>query len=71
MTTISVPIPPHMEAFIDRQIQSGNAANKADVVRKALVMFEEEEAVQAVLRAEKEPDLRGDLKELAKKLRKE
>jgi len=69
MTTISVPIPAHMEEFINRQIKSGNAANKADVVRKALMRMSEEEAINDVLEAMKEPDLKGDLRELAKKFK--
>jgi len=69
MTTISVPIPAHMEEFINRQIKNGNAANKADVVRKALIRMSEEEAVNEVLSAMKEPNLKGDLKVLAKKFR--
>ncbi len=69
MTTISVPIPAHMEEFINRQIKNGNAANKADVVRKALMRMSEEEAINDVLKAMQEPDLKGDLRELAKKLK--
>lgn len=73
MTTLSVPIPAHMEAFIERHIQEGHAANKADVVRKALTMLAEQRAINDVLEAEKELSegkvLRGDLRELAKKFR--
>ena len=36
-------------------------------MRKALVFLAEEEAVQAVLRAEKEPILRGNLKRIDEK----
>ena len=73
MTTISVPIPAHMEEFIKRQIKSGQAANKADVVRKALLRMSEEEAINDILEARKEVRegkiLRGDLRELAKKFK--
>ena len=69
MTTISVPIPAHMAEFIDNQIKIGNASNKADVVRRALISYAEKEAIDDVLEAMKEPSLRGDLKELAKKFR--
>ncbi len=69
MTTISVPIPAHMEEFINNQIKIGHSANKADVVRKAIRLLEEQEAINVVLNAMKEPNLRGDLRELAKKLR--
>lgn len=73
MTTISVPIPAHMEEFINRQIKNGNASNKADVVRKALLRMSEEEAVNDVLEAMKEVSegkiFRGDLREIAKKFK--
>jgi putative addiction module CopG family antidote len=69
MSTISVPLTPDLERFIDQMVKSGEAANKADVVRKALRRMSEEEAVEAVLRAEKEPTLHGDLRTLVKKLK--
>lgn len=70
MTTISVPIPANMEEFVNKKIKDGFATNKADLFRKAIIRLSEEEAVNEVLRAEREPDLRGDLRDLAKKLRK-
>ena len=74
MTTLSVPLPSNLEEFINTQVKIGFASNKAEVVRKALVLLAEEEAINAVLQSEKElregKILRGDLKELAKKLRK-
>ena len=69
MTTISVPITSDMFEFIKDQIKSGRAANKADVMRKALNRLREEEAIQSVLKAEQEPTLKGSLPELAKKFR--
>lgn len=70
MTTISVPIPSFLEDFIKSMIGSGYAANKADVVRKALIKLKEEEAINSILRAEREgregKNLEGDLDELAK-----
>ena len=72
MTTLSIPITSEQERFIDQQIKSGKAANKAHVVRYALQRLAEEEAVNAVLQAEREIDegrgLRGDLKKLLKKI---
>jgi Arc/MetJ-type ribon-helix-helix transcriptional regulator len=71
MTTISVPIPAHQVKFIDRMVKLGIGTNKADVVRRALAKFEEDQAVEAVLRSEQEARegkiLRGDLRELLKK----
>ena len=69
MTTISVPLPPKLEELVSNLVKSGYGANKADVVRKALQLLAEEEAVNAVLKAEREPSLRGDLKKLAKDLK--
>jgi len=68
MTTLSVPIPSDLEKFIHKMIKSGRASNKADVVRKALTRFAEEEAVLAILRAEQEPNLKGNLRDLMKKV---
>jgi len=52
-------------------IKKGYGANKADVMRKALEFLAEEEAVQEVLKAERELSegklFKGDLKKLAKK----
>jgi Arc/MetJ-type ribon-helix-helix transcriptional regulator len=54
-------------------IDSGYASNKADVVRRALIRLQEEEAVNSLMRAEQEAKdgklLRGDLDELVKKLK--
>ena len=73
MTTISVPIPAHLEEAINNLIESGYGSNKADVVRKAIIRLTEEEAVLAVLKAEQEikegKGLTGDLIELAKKIK--
>lgn len=68
MSTLSVPLTPKLEEFINSQVKSGRAANKADVVRRALVAMSEEEAVEAVLRAEREPTLKGNIRNLMKKI---
>lgn len=70
MSTLSVPLAPEQEQFIKLMIKSGVAANKADVVRKALRLFQEEELLQRILRAEQEPTLKGDLRQLMKKFKK-
>ncbi len=69
MTTISVPVTEQMLEFINQQIKMGFADNKASVIRRAISRLREEEAIQEILRAEKEPDLHGDLRELAKKFK--
>jgi len=72
MSTLSVPITSALELFIDEMIRQKIAPNKAEVVRQALVRFAEDQAVEAVLRAEQELHggkiLRGNLRQLAKKL---
>lgn len=68
MATLSIPINSELEAFIKKMIKKGRGANKADVVRQALERFKDEEAVNAVLRTQAEPDLRGDIKDLMRKL---
>ncbi len=72
MSTLSVPLTPKLEEFINDQVKSGRAANKADVVRRALIAFTEEEAVQEVLLAQKEiregKGLTGNLRELMKRM---
>lgn len=73
MSTLSVPLPPHLEEFISDQVKKGLASNKADVVRKALRLLREEEAIRVVLESEREISegkiLRGDLRKLAKKIK--
>jgi len=73
MTTISVPLPANLEEFVNKMVRDGNAANKADVVRKALKRMSDEEAVNRILEAEKEINLgkglRGDLRDLAKRFK--
>ena len=54
---------------LDNLIKSGVANNRAAVMRNALERFTEDEAVAAVLRATQEPTLRGDLKDLMKKIK--
>jgi len=68
MTTLSVPLPAHLEELVKR-LAKQRGSNKAAIVREALERLAEEEAVAAVLKAEQEPTLHGDLKTLARKLR--
>lgn len=68
MSTLSVPLTRELEKRLDELVKSGAGPNKAAVMRRALERLSEEEAVNAVLRAEQEPTLHGDLEELSKKL---
>ncbi|HEY4487625.1 MAG TPA: hypothetical protein VI483_02565 [Candidatus Paceibacterota bacterium] len=73
MVTISVPITPQQERFIKELVKSGRAANKAHAVRYAIQRLSEEEAVAAVLDAEREiaegKGLHGDLPALLKNIK--
>lgn len=72
MSTLSVPLTPRLEIEIERMVKNGVASNKAAVVRRAIERLAEDEAVNAVLMAEREVTqgklLRGDLRKLIKKL---
>lgn len=67
MATISVPLSPELQERLDVLVEKGVGANRADVMRRALSKFAEDEAVRVVLASSKEPVLRGNLKELLKK----
>lgn len=69
MSTLSVPLTPKLEEEINNMIKSGYAPTKSEVVRRAITRLAEEEAVQDVLKAMREPLLRGDLHDLMKKIR--
>lgn len=70
--TLSVPMTPGLSKKLDAIIESGVASNKADAARKAIEYFAQEQAIAAVLKAEKEVKegkiLRGDLDKLVEKL---
>lgn len=68
MATLSVPLTKDLEEFIESQVRLGKLENKAAVVRWALRLLAEEEAIAAVLKADREPAVHGDLDKLAKKL---
>ena len=72
MATLSIPLTPNLEEFINSFVKRGAAPNKAEVVRKALRLLAEEEAVSSVLKAEQEIQegkiLKGDLRTLARRL---
>jgi Arc/MetJ-type ribon-helix-helix transcriptional regulator len=68
MSTLSIPMTTGLEEVVNRLVKEGHGANKADVVRKAIKKFAEDQAVEAVLRAERETPLRGDIRDLMRKL---
>lgn len=64
MATISVPLSAELQEQLDTLVTNGAGSNRADVMRRALEKFAEEEAINAVLIAQKEVHegkiLRGD-----------
>jgi Arc/MetJ-type ribon-helix-helix transcriptional regulator len=67
MTTISVPLNSEQAKFIEEATKS-SGLSKSDIMRQALTMYAEEQAVRKVLLAESEPTLSGDLRDLVKQL---
>lgn len=72
MGTISVPLSPKQQRYLDELVDKGVSSSRAGVLRKALDKLVEEEAINAVLQAEREISLgkgmRGNLKTLLKKM---
>jgi Arc/MetJ-type ribon-helix-helix transcriptional regulator len=68
MSTLSVPLTDDMRSNIKMLVKQGVAPNEATVARKAIRHYLEDQAVEAVLRAQKEPSLSGDLDDLASQL---
>ncbi|KKR70200.1 MAG: hypothetical protein UU13_C0011G0003 [Candidatus Nomurabacteria bacterium GW2011_GWB1_40_7] len=73
MTTLSIPISGDLEKFIERMVRDGKGANKADVVRRALREYKENEVVETILQAQREitlgKGLKGDLRQLMRKIK--
>lgn len=57
MSVLSVKLSPKLEHMMQNMISDGIASNKAALVRKAIERLAEAEAVNVVLRAEKELDV--------------
>ncbi len=68
MTTLSVPLTDDMRAHIKLLVTQGVAPSDAALAREAIQKYLEDQAVQAVLQAQKEPSLKGDLDALASRL---
>lgn len=68
MSTITVPLTAELMKMITDLIADGKAANKADLVRRALKKFAEDQAVADVLEADRGPRLRGDFRTLMKRV---
>lgn len=73
MGILSVSLTPELEKFIEDEIAAGEFESKGQLVKKALKKFEEELVIARILKASAEAKegkvLRGDLKELLKKIK--
>lgn len=69
MTTISVPLNKDQMDRLDTLVQNGFAENKAAVMRRALEKTSENEAIDAVLRAQNEKPIYGDLRKIMNKMK--
>tara|TARA_B100000508_G_scaffold74109_1_gene57699 strand:+ start:8867 stop:9073 length:207 start_codon:yes stop_codon:yes gene_type:complete len=63
MTTLSVPLTPELEKFVNETAKQ-TGSGKADVMRQALKLYSEEMAVRKIILASTEPSLEGDLEDL-------
>ncbi|MCB9808978.1 hypothetical protein H6776_01120 [Candidatus Nomurabacteria bacterium] len=54
MSTISVPLTPELEEFIEQQLRENRFSNKAELVRRALYEFSEQLAIRDVIEAQQE-----------------
>ena len=68
MSTLSVPLTDRQRYNIKRMVQKGVASNESAFARQAIDRYLEELAIQAVLQAQQEPSLRGNIDQLAKAL---
>lgn len=68
MTTLSVPLTPELAKFVEEATKS-SGLTKSDIMRQALTLYVEEQAVRKVLLAQSEPSLDGDLRDLMKKIK--
>ena len=69
MSTLSVPLTPDLLNGLENLVKGGIASSKAAAARRAIEKYLEDQAVEAVLKASKEPRLRGNLRDLMKKLK--
>ena len=63
MTTLSIPLSPELAQFVEKTIKE-TGQTRADVVRQALKLYAEEQAVRKVLIAASEPTLDDELDNL-------
>lgn len=68
MSTLSVPLSADMLSSLEGLVKQGLVPNKAEAARQAIQQYLDDQAVAVVLKAAKEPNLKGNLDDLAKKL---
>ncbi len=72
MPTITIPLSANLDTFISGQIKSGKMKSKAELVRQALISYQEDIEIKEILWASQEiregKGLKGDLRDLAKKI---
>jgi Arc/MetJ-type ribon-helix-helix transcriptional regulator len=72
MSTLSVPLTPELEDFINTMITEKKADSKAEIVRRALYQYQEELLLQEILQGENEIKnneiFSGDLQSLVEKI---
>ncbi len=70
MTTISIPISTELNEYINEQVRLGKASSKAELIRRALTQFKQEDFLNTIRQAEQEVRdgkvFTGDLDKLAK-----
>ena len=54
MTTISIPITSELNEFIEEQVGLGKATSKAELIRRAIIKFKDDEFIASVLKAKQE-----------------
>lgn len=73
MSVATVPLNKETENALENMVKNGVGSSKADVIRKAINKLAEEQAILDVIEAEREIKkgsvFKGDLKELAKKIK--
>ena len=68
MPTVSVPLSGQTIEEMQQAIAQGFGSNKADLARKAIEKYLEDLAVLAVLQAETETPIKGDLDQILQKI---
>ncbi len=68
MTTFSIPVDDNVAKKIKHLVAQGVFPNIAEFGRQSMKKYLEELAVEAILKAESEPSLSGDLDDLLEKI---